>query len=171
MAKYNQLMNQRQYAIAGKLSEVSLCQNKGVFFKSVLGTLNHILVGDIIWLKRFSAHPSSGKTLSYISKLNKPKSLDTILFKGFNELNTEREKIDTIIIKWANQLSMRDIKRCVSYSDMSGKPFNKPLASLINHLFLHQTHHRGQVTALLSQFGMDFGETDIIEIIDECEIE
>jgi len=48
---------------------------------------------------------------------------------------------------------------------MKGSSFQKDFSSLINHLFLHQVHHRGQATTLLSQFGVDFGETDLIEII------
>jgi len=57
---------------------------------------------------------------------------------------------------------------CIFYLNMAGNAFSKPFLSLINHLFLHQVHHRGQVTTLLSQFGVDFGDTDLIEIIGEC---
>lgn len=167
-AEYNQLMNQRQYAAAAKLSKTDLCEDKGAFFKSVIGTLNHILVGDIVWLKRFAVHPSSSKVLSYISELEKPKSLGEILFRDLGELGAEREKVDEIIIKWIEQLSDKDINGCISYTNMAGKSFSKPLLSLINHLFLHQVHHRGQITTLLSQCDVDFGETDLIEIINEC---
>lgn len=168
LAEYNQLMNKRQFAAAEKLSEDELGENRGAFFKSVLGTLNHILVGDIIWLKRFAVHPSSNEALSYIDTLNKPASLDAILFDVFSELKSERQKIDEIMIGWANRLTESDMDECISYLNMAGSSFTKPFVSLINHLFLHQVHHRGQVTTLLSQFGVDFGDTDLIEIIDEC---
>lgn len=168
-AEYNRLMNQRQYAAAAKLSKEELCEDKGAFFKSVLGTLNHILVGDIIWLKRFAAHPSCSKALSYISELDKPAALSDVLFTDLGELGAEREKVDEIIVNWIAQLSDKELGECISYSSMAGKPFSKPLLSLINHLFLHQVHHRGQVTTLLSQCGVDFGETDMIEIISECD--
>ena len=167
LAEYNQLMNQRQYAAAENLTEAVLREDKGAFFKSILGTLNHILVGDIIWLKRFADHPSSSKALSYIDKLNKPTSLDVILFDKFGDLYSERQKIDEIIVTWAHQLSESDLNECISYTNMAGDAFSKPFLSLIHHLFLHQVHHRGQVTTLLSQLGVDFGETDLIEIIDE----
>lgn len=168
LAEYNQLMNQRQYNATTNLSEVELCEDKGVFFKSVLGTLNHIIVGDIIWLKRFAKQTPNSESLSYIQELKKPKSLDTILFTDFDKLRKERETIDEIIIHWVNKLVDSDINKCISYKNMMGKSFVKPFYSLLNHLFLHQIHHRGQVTALLSQFGVNFGETDIIEIIDDC---
>jgi len=168
LAQYNQLMNQRQYEASTKLSGAELCNNKGAFFKSVLGTLNHILLGDIVWLQRFATHPSSQEALSYISTLEKPKALDAMLFMDFDKLRKEREKIDQTIIEWVKQLSDADLIDCISYTNMAGDIFTKPFSSLINHLFLHQVHHRGQVTTLLSQYGVDFGETDLIEIIDEC---
>lgn len=168
LAEYNQLMNKRQYAAASNLSETDLREDKGAFFKSVLGTLNHILVGDILWLKRFAAHSSSRDALSYFNELEKPKSLDAILFTNFDELKIAREKIDQIIIEWIKQLSDTDLTNCISYTNMAGNSFSKQFSSLINHLFLHQVHHRGQVTTLFSQCGVDFGETDLIEVIDEC---
>jgi uncharacterized damage-inducible protein DinB len=161
-------MNRRQYSAAAEISEAELWEDRGAFFKSVIETLNHILVGDILWLKRFAAHPSSSEALSYVNELEKPKTLDTILFKSLEELNSEREKIDRTIIVWSRKLVDNDLTDCISYTNVAGKSFSKPFVSLINHLFLHQTHHRGQVTTLLSQFGVDFGETDLIEIIDEC---
>ena len=169
-AAYNQLMNQRIFTAAEQLTSAQLSLDRGAFFKSVLGTLNHILVGDIIWLKRFAAHASSGQALSNISGLAKPTSLDAMLFDDIYELKTERENIDNIIINWISQLTEADINECITCTSMAGKSFTKPYVSLISHLFLHQVHHRGQATTLLSQFGVDFGETDIIEIVQECDV-
>lgn len=168
LAEYNQLMNQRLFSAAKELTDENVKKDCRAFFGSVFGTLNHIMVGDIVWLKRFAEHPSSQVSLSYVVRLEKPQSLDQILFTDFDSLRIEREKIDEIIIQWLNSLSERDLNDCISYNNMAGDPFKKKYSSLINHLFLHQIHHRGQVTVLLSQFGIDFGETDIIEIINEC---
>lgn len=167
-AEYNQLMNQRQYDAAANLSRKYLMEDKGAFFKSVLGTLNHIMVGDIIWLKRFGEHPSSTESLSYIMELDKPKSLDAIISTSLDRLKEEREKIDSVIVDWVGALSDLDIRDCISHKNMAGRSFNKRFSSLISYLFFHQVHHRGQVTTLLSQYGVDFGETDLIEIINEC---
>lgn len=168
LAEYNQLMNQRQYEAASCLTKEELNTDNKAFFKSVLGTLNHIMVGDIIWLKRFATHPSSTECLSYISELHKPKSLTEILFYDFDKLKEEREKIDNIIIEWVSCLSKEDVTECVTYTNIAEVSFRKPFSSLIYHLFLHQVHHRGQATTLLSQYGIDFGATDLIEIISEC---
>lgn len=168
LAEYNQLMNQRQYNAVTKLSTEELNKDTGTFFKSVLGTLNHLMVGDIVWLKRFAEHPSSTETLAYLLEIDTPLSLDTLLFTELEELRAERNRIDEVIVNWVQGLSEADVESCIEYKNMTGRSFNKPLGSLINHLFMHQVHHRGQVTTLLSQFGVDFGETDLIEIIDEC---
>jgi uncharacterized damage-inducible protein DinB len=164
-AKYNKLMNQRIMDSASQLSNEDLTSDRGAFFKSVIGTLNHILVGDIIWLKRFSSNPAGNKLLGYINRIDPPASLNTILFEDLNELKAERERIDELIIDWIAKLSESDIENNISYQNMAGEPQNKLLTSLISHLFLHQVHHRGQATTLISQSGVDFGDTDIIEII------
>lgn len=166
-SEYNQLMNQRLYDTCAQLSEEELKKDRGAFFKSVQGTLNHILVGDIIWLNRFSEHPSSKSTLLYVSEMGKPNSLDSILFDDLEALRSERIKIDQIIIQWINGLSESDVDDYISYKNMAGVAFRKDFSSLISHLFLHQVHHRGQVTTLLSQAGLGFGDTDIIEIVSD----
>lgn len=166
-AEYNKLMNQRIIESAGKLSEEELKSDRGAFFKSVLGTLNHILAGDIIWLKRFLSHPESEKALEYLIDIKHPDSLDSILFEDLESLKVEREKIDEILIIWIAGLSESDLSDHLLYENMAGKPQRKLVESLISHLFLHQVHHRGQVTTLISQSGVDFGETDILEIIND----
>lgn len=168
LAEYNQLINQRQYTAAANLTRDELCKNTGAFFKSVLGTLNHIMVGDIIWLKRFTQHPSSCELLSYVREIETPKNLNSVLFTDLENLKEEREKIDKVILHWVQGIKDGDIQGCLTYTNMAGKTFSKPFVSLIHHLFLHQVHHRGQVTTLFSQYGVDFGETDIVEIINEC---
>lgn len=166
-ADYNRLMNERLYAAAALLPEEELRRDRGAFFKSVLGTLNHLLVGDVIWLKRFAGHPASGDVLAYVSALQRPASLDAMLHHDFTALAEQRRRMDEIIVEWIHALNESDLVDPISYRNMAGDRFETPYGSLISHLFLHQVHHRGQVTTLLSQAGVDFGETDLIEIIGE----
>ena len=84
MASYNQWMNDKVYETAGKLSPAELAEDRGAFFRSILGTLNHLVVGDRIWLNRFAMHPPSTEVLSSISKLPHPTRLDQILFEDFD---------------------------------------------------------------------------------------
>ena len=167
-ARYNRLMNRRILEAAAKLPRDDLIRDRGAFFKSVLGTLNHVLVGDIIWLKRFAMHLPGRKALERIDAFAQPASLDAILCADLESLATQRARIDAIIADWIAGLSESDLEDCLAYRNMAGKPQHKPLASLISHLFLHQVHHRGQATTLISQSGVDFGDTDLLELIDDA---
>ena len=165
MAQYNQWMNQNLYGAAAKLPVEKLEQDKKAFFGSILGTLNHIMVADIIWLKRFSNHPANHAALDPIRRLESPKSLDEILYLNLKELAQQRTTFDEIIIRWCNELSEEDLGYHLPYKNMKGQPAVKAFGSLLFHFFNHQTHHRGQATTLLSQEGIDVGVTDLLVLI------
>jgi uncharacterized damage-inducible protein DinB len=134
MASYNRWMNNRIYDTCSTLSEGERKRDVGAFFKSIHGTLNHLLLADRIWIGRFTGRPLEFK------------SLDQELYLDFPQLRAEREKDDNGIIAWAESLTEDDLSRGLSYT------------SAVNP----QTHHRGQVTTLLSQRGIDPGVTDLI---------
>lgn len=165
LSEYNRLMNQRQMEAAALLPPEHLSRDTGAFFDSILGTLNHIMVGDIVWLKRFASHPNSYPSLQYLRERERPTTLDQILHTELDALEEERQKLDGIIIDWCKELKEPELDTALTYRNMMGKTFTKNLGDLILHLFLHQTHHRGQVTTLLCQHGVDFGDTDLLEII------
>lgn len=164
-AAYNKLMNERLYSAAAELPEEDLGRDRGAFFKSVLGTLNHVMVGDIVWLQRFATHPASAQVLSCVTQQPRPAALTTILFDELGRLYEERVRLDRLIIDWLDSLSAADLDDPITYTSMDGKVRTQPYAGLVSHLFLHQVHHRGQATTLLSQSGIDFGDTDLIEIL------
>ncbi|NAW67274.1 DinB family protein [Photobacterium halotolerans] len=167
LAAYNQSMNTKVYEAASRLDTKELTEDRGAFFGSILGTLNHILVGDIIWLKRFSTHPSCMSSLREVVNLPNPSSLDQILFEDFTALSEQRAWLDCQIICWIDELTETDLDRFISYHNSKSVPANKRFSSLVLHLFNHQTHHRGQVSALLSQAGEDIGVTDLLALIPE----
>ena len=165
MANYNQWMNTTLLSTLQSLSHEQLTQNQGAFFGSIMGTLNHITVGDTIWLKRFAKHPAShAESLAFhrlapIHKLNHP------LFNTLPELADYRTKLDSQIILWVEALSEADLDETLVYENMQGIVARKNFFSLLMHFFNHQTHHRGQVSTLLSQNGVDFGDTDLVLLI------
>jgi len=165
MAEYNQLMNQRMIKASENISNDSLSENKGAFFDSIMGTLNHILIGDILWLNRFSTHPSAYISLKSINEFLKPGGLDAIHFSDLDSFSEERSILDNIIIDWCNELRETDLDNSFQYINYKGEAHNKRFGDLILHVFLHQIHHRGQVTTLLSHESIDFGETDLPEIV------
>lgn len=169
MATYNQWINARVYAAARELPPQELRAQRKAFFGSIIGTLNHIVVGDTIWLKRFATHPSAFVSLDPIRQLQRPAALNQILFENLGDLFERRELIDAAILGWANELTESDLAQVVVYTRMSGAVARKPLRSLLVHFFNHQTHHRGQATTLLSQAGVDVGVTDILALMPDVE--
>ena len=169
MAGYNQWINARVYAAARQLPAKELAAQRNAFFGSIIGTLNHIVVGDTIWLQRFATHSSAFVSLDPIRQLQRPSALNQILFDDLDDLFERRELIDAAILRWAEELTESDLAHVIVYTRMAGAPARKPLHSLLVHFFNHQTHHRGQVTTLLSQAGVDVGVTDILALMHDVE--
>ena len=165
MAQYNQWMNARLYEAAGRLRAEELVADRKAFFGSILGTLNHLVVGDTIWLKRFATHPANYAALDPLRALPTPTSLDQLLFSDIQSLLTRRQSLDRVITEWAQAITERDLDHVLRYANTKGVVGARNFYSLVMHFFNHQTHHRGQATTLLSQAGVDVGVTDLLAVI------
>ncbi|MFP6851142.1 MAG: DinB family protein [Pseudomonas sp.] len=165
LARYNAWMNDKLYAAAGQLSPQALNEDRGAFFTSILGTLNHIAVADIVWLKRFAGHPACHELRQAISDLQQPVALDQLLFETLAPLHSLRSRLDGHISDWVAALTEQDLAQVLAYSNMQGVPAQRPYASLMLHFFNHQTHHRGQASTLLFQAGQDVGVTDLLALV------
>ena len=165
MASYNEWMNARLYETAGKLSAQELAADRKAFFGSILGTLNHIMVADTAWLKRFATHPAQYTALEPVRQLPAPVALDQILFTEFAALCAHRNMLDDVIRRWAAEMKEEHLAHVLEYRNVKGVPGRRPFSSLVMHFFNHQTHHRGQVTTLLHQAGHDVGVTDLLALI------
>lgn len=151
MAHYNRWMNQRIYNCCTTLSDDQRKRDMGAFFRSIHGTLNHLLLADRVWMGRFT-----GKHFQV-------ESLNQELYADFSALQIEREKEDRRIIDWVASLSFQDLEGELVYTSIvNPEPRRYPLGFALAHFFNHQTHHRGQVTTLLSQLGIDVGVTDLL---------
>ncbi|RON09141.1 damage-inducible protein DinB [Pseudomonas brassicacearum] len=165
MATYNEWMNAKVYEAARSLSDEELSADKKAFFGSILGTLNHLAAGDTVWLKRFARHPANHLALEPLQQLPDPKNLSQLLFSTVRELSVHREWLDRIIVEWACSMTEPDLDHTLHYANMKGVVADKDFYSVVMHFFNHQTHHRGQVTTLLSQAGVDVGDTDLVLLI------
>lgn len=161
-AMYNSRMNSQFYELARELSDKDFNADLGAFFGSVNGTLNHIAVADIIWLKRFAEHPRKYQSLEWIRTMNHPEGLNTILHDSIDRLCVLREKLDLAIIDFTHELNEGDLDISLSYRNTKGLPFVKNMGLLVLHFFNHQTHHRGQVSTLFCQLGKNIGTTDLL---------
>ena len=165
LANYNQWMNTAIFTAVSGLDPAELAKDRGAFFGSILGTLNHGLVGDTIWLKRFAAHPANYQALKPLGKLASPATLSTILHSDKSHLKAARETMDSVLILFTKEAAEEDYAYNLSYTNTEGKTQKKCFGSLVQHLFNHQTHHRGQVSTLLNQQGIDIGTTDLLALI------
>jgi uncharacterized damage-inducible protein DinB len=165
MAKYNEWMNTKLFEAAMHLTEAELTADKGAFFGSILGTLNHVAVGDTIWLKRFVNHPANCTVREVVQNLPAATSLDQQLYPDIQNLAIYRRKLDQIINEWADTIRDDDLDHVLQYRTTKGVAMQKNFFSVIMHFFNHQTHHRGQVSTLLFQAGIDVGVTDLMALI------
>lgn len=150
MAEYNCWMNQKIYSVCSAIPDEQRKQDMGAFFKSIHGTLNHLLYGDKAWMGRFTLHPFSVTVIGQE------------LYAEFEVLRAERETTDRQIIEWSRHLNPEWLSQPFEYtSNVDGKCRVLPTWVLVTHMFNHQTHHRGQITTLLKQLGYDPGVTDI----------
>lgn len=166
LASYNQWMNRKLYAAAGKLDDAALVMDRRAFFGSILGTLNHLALGDTVWLKRFALHPVGYSALAPLDAIATPVDLKHLAFANLRELAVHRAWLDQLIIDWARTVQAPDLDHRLRYHTMGGLAADKDFFSLLVHFFNHQTHHRGQATTLLSQAGLDVGDTDLLALVD-----
>lgn len=151
-SQYNIWMNHQLYEICAELTDSQRKRDLGAFFKSIHGTFNHIYLVDTLWLSRCSD-----------SVLRVGKSLGDEVFSDFEDLHLAHTALSQQLSQFVEGLSESDLDEPVTYNSMqSGKQKSLPLGLLLFHLFNHQTHHRGQLTAMISQYVDDFGSTDMI---------
>lgn len=139
LARYNTLANRRLYEACASLSDAERKEDRPAFFGSIHGTLNHIMVGDRIWLARFGGEevPST--------------NLDAVLYEDFDELRGARVSEDERIEAFAFGLDEELLGGKIRYTNNEGKIYVDPVDLLVAHLFNHQTHHRGQIHDMLTQ--------------------
>lgn len=167
MAAYNEWMNTKLYDAAARLPAQELHADKGAFFGSLFGTLNHIAVADTIWLKRFAAHPAAHAALDPVRAAPAPATLTVALAPDLAALRVRRQLLDGVIRLWAAQLGEDDLSHVLHYASTKGVPSRRRFGSLVMHFFNHQTHHRGQASTLLAQAGEEIGVTDLLALVPE----
>ena len=150
MARYNRWMNERLYAFCADMPDAERKRDAGAFFKSIHGTLNHLLVGDSVWMGRFQG------------PVFVPSSLAQELHSDFGELRRAREAMDQRILDWVANLTDAMLASELQYTSIvNPQPRRMPMGLAVAHFFNHQTHHRGQVHCMLTQCAVKPGATDL----------
>jgi uncharacterized damage-inducible protein DinB len=141
-AGYNAWANRRLYDAAAQLSDADYRADRGAFFKSMHGTLNHLLTADWVWMRRFTGQGPS------------PERLDTINHEQLADLRAAREAEDRRISQYIESLDDTTLAGSIRYRRISSPDeFIQPLMPALDHFFNHQTHHRGQAHSILCGFG------------------
>ncbi len=138
LAAYNRWANARLYEAAMALPESDYRRDVGAFFKSLHGTLNHLLVADRIWMKRLTGEGEH------------PDKLNAIIHEDRKDLALARADEDDRIVRFVASLDEAALTGILKYATTSGKAFEQPRADILSHFFNHQTHHRGQAHTILS---------------------
>lgn len=166
LARYNRWMNDRLYTVCATLPDEDRKRDRGAFFHSIHGTLNHLLLTDRAWLGRLTGDPhqavsldADGRPIAFSGRL------DQELYADFAALRRERVRTDAAIEAWVAGLDAGRLAAPIRYRTTAGVACEHPLWWAVSHFFNHQTHHRGQVTTLLSQLGHDPGVTDLIALL------
>lgn len=150
-AAYNRWANAAVYDAAAELSHDELARDMGAFFGSLIGTLNHILVADRIWMKRFTGEGAA------------PATLDTIVHPALPALRVVREAEDARIVEWIDALPDKAFAGRFTYLTVTDmRTISQRLAPALAHFFNHQTHHRGQAHAILTALGRPSPTLDLV---------
>jgi uncharacterized damage-inducible protein DinB len=151
LAAYNAWVNERLYGGATKIADADYRADRGAFFGSLHGTLNHLLLGDRIWMHRFTGEG------------DEPKQLDAILHDDFASLRAARQAEDRRIVAYVGRLTNADLQGTLRYrSTRSPAEIEQQLAPLLIHFFNHQTHHRGQAHCLLTAIAGEATSFDLL---------
>jgi uncharacterized damage-inducible protein DinB len=153
-------MNEKIYAASEGLSDEERKSDRGAFFKSIHSTLDHLLWADYTWFGRFAEGAAFASDYPKVAA-------GTEIYSEWEQLKSARVALDTDIGAWSATLANEWLARDFSwYSGFSRSNRTRPAWVLVVSVFNHQTHHRGQVTTLLSQRGIDPGDTDLMLLLD-----
>jgi uncharacterized damage-inducible protein DinB len=161
-ARYNTRFNRQIYDLVTQLTHEQRTRDAGAFFGSIEGTLQHILLADRVWLGRFA---KSGHDFPALEEANlefEIQSLAEPAASDFADLQRQRIEIDQLIAAWVEDLTDEILAAPMRYATFAGQAREHATWIAVSHLFNHQTHHRGQVTTLLKQAGLDPGVTDFL---------
>lgn len=163
LAGYNSWFNRRLFDACEQLSDAQRRLDRGAFFGSITGSLNHLLWADRMWLGRFAAQGTAAAALTpEVLALPAGAAFETILHDDWSQLRQAREALDAAIEAWTRDMPDDFPGSVMRYANTKGVQRGHPAWQALTHFFNHQAHHRGQVTTLLSQAGVDVGVTDLI---------
>jgi uncharacterized damage-inducible protein DinB len=155
MARYHGWAFERLFGALGGVSDTDFAADAGLFFGSLHGTLNHLLLGDLVWFGRFVGQPHPARSLA-------------------QQIEADRSALAARVraqaARWIELVDGADaalIGSRLHYANMAGTPCDTPWAATLLHVFNHGTHHRGQMSAVLTRLGQPAPEMDYVYFLRE----
>jgi uncharacterized damage-inducible protein DinB len=153
LARYNIWQNKSLIEAASTLSDAERSADRGAFFRSIHGTFSHVLWGDRMWMHRFSSSPKPDGGIAQ----------SAVHVTDWNDLVGQRKNMDGDIQNWANEVSAEWLAGSTTWVSSAAKQeFTRKRWHLVAHMFNHQTHHRGQIHAMLTAAGAKPDDTDLM---------
>jgi uncharacterized damage-inducible protein DinB len=165
-ARYNERVNREMYAILSVLTDRARKQEAGSWFRSIHGILNHLIICDLNWLKRYRAL-SPGSPVLTDPRLDPPNlSWEHDLHDNFAGLRADRTIVDERICAWFEEFPVSRYDEVFEYHDSTGNARHATAGAAFEFLFLHQTHHRGQVSQILDSMGLSNNFADNVAFLE-----
>lgn len=156
LARHNVWATARLIQVLETVSDEDFFKDQGLFFKSIFGTLNHILVGEhYLWFARFSQGRSEQLPLDSIIEPDRQALLEALQQKSHHW------------IEFLQQLEPSLLTQQLHYTNIAGQALSLPYAATLQHVFNHSTHHRGQISAALTQMGYPTPVMDLVYMLIE----
>lgn len=153
MARYNAWQNKQLFVVLDVMTFDELTKDRGAFFGSIHSTLNHLLWGDMLWLNRFDPSTPSASGDPTDSKS---------LFSSQAEWRVERILTDARILAWSYKVTQAELEADLTmFSRVLQAETKGPMSTCVPGFFNHQTHHRGQVHAMLTAAGYGAPVSDL----------
>jgi len=150
MSAYGAWMNGRMLDLCGGLSDEDRRRDLGAFFRSVHHTFDHLIFGDVAWMGRFTGSAMPAKPVGELAH------------ETWAELDAARRALDRRMTAWAKEVTVAWLAADMTYtSGIDGRTRTLPRWVLVTHMLNHGTHHRGQLSTLMKQLGLDPGTTDL----------
>jgi uncharacterized damage-inducible protein DinB len=167
LARYNQHMNARLLRASATLSQERLNLDTGGFFGSIIAHWNHIMFADLIMFRRIADNRLGAEYLQEMATFPPAVAPTDIYYPDLDGFTRRRSDLDRIILDWISGVAAPAFDATLSFVSTEGNTVHIVACDLLQHIFMHQIHHRGQITCLLSQSGVDYGSTDLPVIVPE----
>jgi uncharacterized damage-inducible protein DinB len=156
LARYNAWATRRLLATIEPLSDEDYRRDVGLFFKSIHGTLNHLLVAEhLLWYQRFAKGASPTVALNAEIEPVRERLAQSLRGGAANWLH--------LIESWPAE----KFEGKLQYTNMRGQAMSLPFATTLAHVFNHGTHHRGQISAALTALKQPCPELDLVYMLQE----